>query len=443
MNDEIPFPHLIPLNTKLNEYKGFINVLGKEYPVEIRTIENDNKSNNNNNNNNKNNTNNGIFFEELEFNCTKELYDILHPYSQTIKNRFLQCKNLNQFLYELKDIIDRLSKQTSTIGKAPIIVSNKPSLPINVLYLVLKELDDIGWDKIVEIDKNTFSTFEILLLDIKNREYSIEFAINENYPSQLPLIRCDLPIDNLELVNRIQNHNQQLLLEEKHKQKQDEIKNKYSIINILKLIEIMINEYQEFFDVMDDIDSNSWVLEPENPKRSSTYRRIALGNGCSLCFEVSPQQPRSFPSNHNFLGPAKKVSNLKNLLNQNLNEWRAQKEDNRSPVDNFQTILNLEFPLKQNTKIEEIVIECAICYTHRFFHAPTDDQDIKDTGNYSLPDIVCNNLKCQKHFHHTCIYEWLKALPNPRYSFSTIFGKCPYCSDPISVTAQQQPQQPH
>lgn len=34
-----------------------------------------------------------------------------------------------------------------------------------------------------------------------------------------------------------------------------------------------------FWDVMDEIDEKTWVLEPEKPPRSATARRIALGRG--------------------------------------------------------------------------------------------------------------------------------------------------------------------
>ena len=33
----------------------------------------------------------------------------------------------------------------------------------------------------------------------------------------------------------------------------------------------------EFWDALDEIDNNTWVLEPEKPTRCATVRRIALG----------------------------------------------------------------------------------------------------------------------------------------------------------------------
>ncbi len=37
-------------------------------------------------------------------------------------------------------------------------------------------------------------------------------------------------------------------------------------------------QYQDLWDILDDIDSHTWVLEPETPRRADCNRRIALGN---------------------------------------------------------------------------------------------------------------------------------------------------------------------
>jgi hypothetical protein len=36
-------------------------------------------------------------------------------------------------------------------------------------------------------------------------------------------------------------------------------------------------KYQEFWKAMDELDSRCWVLEPENPSRQDTYRKIHVG----------------------------------------------------------------------------------------------------------------------------------------------------------------------
>lgn len=52
-----------------------------------------------------------------------------------------------------------------------------------------------------------------------------------------------------------------------------------------------------------------------------------------------------------------------------------------------------------------------------------------------VPGINCSNPSCGKPFHRQCLAEWLLADTTTRSSFNTLFGTCPYCSDPITVRA--------
>lgn len=79
---------------------------------------------------------------------------------------------------------------------------------------------------------------------------------------------------------------------------------------------------------------------------------------------------------------------------------------------------------------------CIICYVYRH---PLEGY---------VPDVICSNAKCSRPMHHGCLImvrmdeflltsptflQWLKSLSDSRYSFNSIFGKCPLCSTPISV----------
>ena len=46
----------------------------------------------------------------------------------------------------------------------------------------------------------------------------------------------------------------------------------------------------------------------------------------------------------------------------------------------------------------------------------------------------CPNPKCARPYHGRCLREWLLSVSTSRQSFRTIFGDCPYCSQPITVT---------
>ena len=43
------------------------------------------------------------------------------------------------------------------------------------------------------------------------------------------------------------------------------------------LYERALVQYESLWSQLDELDQNTWVLEPEKPTRSALYRRIALG----------------------------------------------------------------------------------------------------------------------------------------------------------------------
>ncbi|KAG2467468.1 FANCL ligase, partial [Polypterus senegalus] len=55
----------------------------------------------------------------------------------------------------------------------------------------------------------------------------------------------------------------------------------------------MLESLKQFWDVMDEIDEQTWVLEPEKPTRSATMRRIAIGN---VNIRLRPNEPEAGPS---------------------------------------------------------------------------------------------------------------------------------------------------
>ncbi|EFA85186.1 Rab GTPase [Heterostelium album PN500] len=166
-----------------------------------------------------------------------------------------------------------------------------------------------------------------------------------------------------------------------------------------------IESLQPFFDIMDEIDSKTWVLDPSTPSHSDTSRRIALGNNCSLLVEVNPLSPNTYPECR-LLGAERAIAPLRAKLNGNLSRWRID----QSLLTNFEVLLEQPFPHKQTSNAREFLSECSICYAHRL-----------ENGESTIPDEQCNNQRCQKLFHRTCLFEWLRALPNSNISFDRIF----------------------
>lgn len=50
-----------------------------------------------------------------------------------------------------------------------------------------------------------------------------------------------------------------------------------SIVSIHSQFLAALESLKSFWDVMDEIDEKTWVLDPEKPTRSATARRIVVG----------------------------------------------------------------------------------------------------------------------------------------------------------------------
>jgi len=50
-----------------------------------------------------------------------------------------------------------------------------------------------------------------------------------------------------------------------------------TLADIFQQFSDAVAQWQTFWDVVDEIDGSTCVLEPEKPTRAATYRRIALG----------------------------------------------------------------------------------------------------------------------------------------------------------------------
>jgi len=67
-----------------------------------------------------------------------------------------------------------------------------------------------------------------------------------------------------------------------------------------------VNSYSAFWDEMNLIDSNCWVLEPLKPTKVDFYRRISLTSYVSIKVLVDPRNPKEIPQ-ITFLGPEESI----------------------------------------------------------------------------------------------------------------------------------------
>ncbi|MGH0127532.1 UNVERIFIED_CONTAM: hypothetical protein FKN15_052743 [Acipenser sinensis] len=129
-------------------------------------------------------------------------------------------------MLELKTLLEVALKNRHEMHAAP---------PPQYYTQLIKEIESLGWDKLAYIDTE-FSTIKLKAEDTSGREHLITVKL----------------------------------------------KSKSSLINIHNQFLAALESLKEFWDVMDEIDKMTWVLEPEKPTRSATMRRIAIGEDRKL-----------------------------------------------------------------------------------------------------------------------------------------------------------------
>ncbi|KAL5463496.1 hypothetical protein EMCRGX_G032394, partial [Ephydatia muelleri] len=327
----------------------------------------------------------GLKHARLE--CDWKLKHTLHGFEGLIQRKLEQSRDVHTFVLEFKDLVSQV------LTNHPVPLQEPPPPPV-VYSQFLDDLDAIGWEKVVHIDPS-FRDWKISSVDSRGREHILSLHLSPQHPTIPPICNASLPYPF-----QLQWHS------------------KASLQDLVIQFGQELCKYQRFWDTMDQLDQETLVLEPERPTRENTQRRIMIGQSVSLVLLVDPLRPGVFPQ-CKFLGPDHAVSGHKARLSEQIEKW----EDSHTVLDNLERILGIKFPSpsKASKETPAMCLECGICYMCRLDGA--------------APEVTCNNPPCSRSFHHACLFEWLKGLPTSRQSFKTVFGECPYCGQPITVTA--------
>jgi E3 ubiquitin-protein ligase FANCL len=340
-------------------------------------------------------TSNGICssLKGASFSCDEELYSLLSGSKRILSQRLEQSRNLDEFLIELSDIIRRV-----IVGGTSSSIQNLNLPSPTLCTILLAELDAIKWDCVSSVDLLS-RTIAFKLQDEKKRELELTLCFPLTYPKRAPTCQIDLPnkLEMAKLWSQIGTH-------EQHK-----------LGPLLDRVQREIKKYDLLWSILEDFDTNTWVVEPEAPTLSCCMRRIALENFAFLRIELNPMEPMKVPE-FNFLGIDNVVVPFRQKLFANLSSWN----NSQFPRQNLERLLEITFPTK-NRQSKEMSIECGICYSYRF--------------DNMVPDFVCQNVSCGKPFHQKCLSNWLLLTPETHTTFNTIFGNCPYCGSSIHVNA--------
>ncbi|CAJ0638954.1 15139_t:CDS:2 [Entrophospora sp. SA101] len=300
------FPLVLPLDRDCLSYQGFITIKKCEFFIKILLDKN-----------------NAPALRNAKIYGSPEFKQLIFGHDKILKQRLEQCYNIDEFFIDLKDLLEHL-----------MIKEKEEVMPPGIYYSsLLSELDKIGWDKLELLDPS-LKSLVLRLNHSSGRQHKINITLPFSYPKSPLIIQAEIP-------SEIQ-------------------------LNCIFDLNEEIEKFQEFWSMLDDVDQNTWILEPDKPKRNDLIRRIALGNHCSLQIKVNPQHPKD-------------VCELKNT---SLNIRQ-----------NLENILEIKFPSSQSSSSPgaDYEIECGICYTYHL--------------ESSIPEYSCNNSKCGRLFHQICLSE--------------------------------------
>ncbi|KAF3708528.1 E3 ubiquitin-protein ligase FANCL [Channa argus] len=297
--------------------------------------------------------------------CSWKLKHLLRGYEHIVKQRLQQSPDLVSFILELKTVLEMGLKSRPECSSIS---------PPHYYSQLISEIETLGWDKLLFIDTE-FRTLRLKAEDSSGREHTLTIKLKSKHPGEAPECLADLPVP-LAITWTPQSTLQQL-----HNQ-----------------FLLVLESLTEFWNVLDEIDSQTWILEPEKPSRADTTRRIAIENNVSIKVEVDPRHPKMLPEC--FLLGAEHAKSL--AVKENSTRRLRWTKHAKKGFDFYAFTLTTAVA----KGITNFSTECGICYSYRLEAA--------------IPD------------------QWLRALPSSRQSFNIVFGECPYCSKPITVKMMAQ-----
>ncbi|KAI0223175.1 hypothetical protein L0F63_005393, partial [Massospora cicadina] len=330
---------------------------------------------------------------------------VLQPHLSAIDQKLSQFSDFDEFWADINQHVEREPSYRGELVRSGVLVSRGETLP-TYYATVLQDIGLLGWDRVV------FLSPDLRQLHFKARFGDIgvylALAMGEvDIPTQYPALPPKLAVEMPNFSGR-----------------------DISLPSVLKVGEswfkYLLEELRErFWEVADELDAQTTVLEPQPILRSHCHRRIALPAHCSLEIEIDPVHPRAIPI-FRLYGPNRRVQPLKANLEKNLSNW----DHTLSPKVNLERALEISFrdPVAVGPNYNPNQ-ECGICYSYRPLSQP---QVSKGASNHSVaqtPTLVCDNPSCNNVYHHSCLFESIKSLPSSRRSYKMWFGSCPYCNE--------------
>jgi E3 ubiquitin-protein ligase FANCL len=279
-----------------------------------------------------------------DFKCSPELADLVSDVRDLVIERLESADSPESFLEELQHIVDRVIISNSMSSTPSSVGSTKQFANPKDLIIGLQR---VGWENVIEV-ADDLKYCVLQCIDIRNRKHQIR--IEPVTADGVPVIMFDLPCKNdifQEVISPLQQR--QILLE-------------MLFHKLYEKFVSLVNSFQDLWDALEDIDRHCWVIEPEKPSRSCSFRRIVLEKNCTMQIDLNPENCLTEPCSCTFYGSNSVTEALQlKFMERSRSEWNTD----RSPRENIEAILMLALPSKQLQKTEDFGLECGICYTFK------------------------------------------------------------------------------
>eukprot|EP01134_Creolimax_fragrantissima_P000774 CFRG0774T1 len=397
------FPCLLPENDEGTVYSGYIHMNNSAYKLRIsfgNSCETTGSAQTNSSRRIASFPGGTMYnLSDVNIECDWDLSQILRGAVPALIQRLRSSASLAEFMVELKYILkNRYIENFKDAGNKGVLAMRGE----NLRHLIA-DLEIVGWENVVYVTPD-LSVIKLCTTDSRNRLHTLQITHVSEYEGEVPAYAADLPEPFEFRVGRGNSGGGEASRQQRT-----------GLNIVLAAFKLTLERYTDMWDMFDEIDTQTWVLEPENPTRRMTMRRIAVEKNCSIQVNVDPRQPRNIPECR-ILGPDAPVSLIRTKLNRNLSAWNLDK----SILLNLETALEMKFPHPTQTHKDDYSEACGICYSYRL--------------DGSVPENICD--ECRQCFHNNCLAEWIQAIPGYRQSFNVIFGSCPYCEKAINVEMQ-------
>jgi E3 ubiquitin-protein ligase FANCL len=423
------------------------------------------------------------------------LADLLrgHRRAELVEKRLRESRSVLAFFHELHDIVERTS--FTTRKERPSLPLHTFLTVAQEIKEIQQDYSPLGSKPLLENDKDgddqaaemisikgeftllsdDLSSLEYTTCDESGREHALVIRIPPGYPQSPPQVASasGLPVEFTP--HKFTSRRRKL---KNYEEEEEEVRGSRSYVakkssdgddgvvrvrDVVCCFEALVLDLQPFWEATDALDSRAWVLEPERPDRSCTHRRVLLNHHhVSMLVEFSPlemgdeHQGFSTPFKQvSFLGASEHVERLEEQVrNHNINQSgddldlslslspacgggkKKKKKKMVDVVEHLEGMLGMKLPSRTSeTTMEETTgMMCGICYSYKITRNSTpsnDDDDDAKNSTIQVPEIACENKNCGYLFHKECLLEWLQSDQSSRQTFNTMFGSCPYCSDPI------------